>query len=102
MVEKYVTSVDCIFQYKVSTDKNQTADCTFDIYEKFITNPKVVTNITHILIALNFVKMLPVIYEKHEKVHLTLCQGTFLLVNIAIKSEYPSSITVVSCVTTVF
>jgi len=28
-----------------------------------------VANITHRFIASNFVKMLPVIYEKHEKVH---------------------------------
>ena len=71
---------------------------TFYVCKKFITlikyikNPKVLTNITHTFIALNFVKMLLVIYEKHEKVHLTLCRGTSLLVNIASKSEYPSSI----------
>jgi len=80
---------------------------SFYVYRKFITlikyskNPKVPSNITYRFIALNFVKMLPVIYEKHEKIDLNLCRGTLLLVNIANKSEYPTSITVVSCVTTV-
>jgi len=45
----------------------------------------VLTNITHGFNALNFVKMLPVIYEKHAKFHLTLHRGTLLLVNIASK-----------------
>ena len=99
-------SIKLDFYWSVQT-KTRRADYTFDIYEKFITltkyskNPKVLTNITHRFIALNSVKMLPVIYEKHEEVHLTLCQGTLLLINIASKSEYPTSITVVNCVTTV-
>ena len=86
LVQTKISTIQ-INDYLVYIKVQWTSDLTdtFDIYIKFITlikyskTPKVLTNITHRFIALSFVKMLPVIYKKHEKVNLTLRRGTLLL-----------------------